>query len=127
MPRFGPKVVEVVEDERDLTEFLYEKLSAQYEVSIAEDAPSAIEELSVKDFDIIILDVKYNGFGSAYDVLSFINRNFLDHHGKIFISTAYLKDGHELVNDFSRLLNIDHLYAKPSGFFDLLDKLENQI
>ena len=115
-----------VEDERDLTEYLEENLSHRFKVSICEDAPSAIEELSKYDFDVIILDIKYNGFGSAYDVLSFISRNCLDLKGKIYISTAYLKDGHDLIEEFSRLLHIDQLFAKPNGFFDLLEKLEEE-
>ena len=114
-----------VEDERDLTEYLYERLNeTHFFVSIAEDAPSAIEELSKEIFDVVILDLKYNGFGSAYDILSFIKRNFSHSNIEIYISTAYLKDGHDLVDDFSPLLSTDHLFAKPNGFFELLEKLE---
>ncbi len=115
-----------VEDEIDLTDYLEERLEEyQYQIDIADDAPSAIEKLSSNNYEVVILDLKYTGFGSAYDILSFLKRNALYNNVKIYISTAYVKDGGDLINDFKEFLNPDCLFAKPNGFFDLLDMLES--
>ena len=112
-----------VEDETDFTEYLENELRDHFDITTALDASEAIGLLTAKSFEYIILDISYDGIGSAKNILDF--REVIKSHNssKIYLVSGDKFKATELISLYD-FLNMEDFYLKPEGYFKLIEILK---
>jgi len=119
MDELTRKTVLVVDDEEIIRNFLFEVLSEEYEVSLANDGDEAINQLRNKSFDVVITDLKMPRI-SGEEVVRFAVEN--DPTAKVIVISGFssLYTVSQSINNgacsfLSKPFSIDELKQTVSG------------
>ena len=85
----------VIEDNEEVREFVRDKLSDYFSVSVAENGKQGLEKISEVQPDIVICDVMMPEM-DGFEVTKYLKSNFETSHIPIIILTAYTSDQHQL-------------------------------
>lgn len=114
----------VVEDNRETQLILKALFRNRYSTSFVESVTAAMEQISSKHFDLILLDLNLNSGGNGRTLLLRLKDDDQTHNIPVIITTAYdLKTGEE--EFFQKYANGFH--AKPINKKVLLQMIENLI
>ena len=83
----------VIDDNDDIRDFLFEKLSSHFEVITAENGSVGIKKGMEEDPDLIICDVMMPGM-NGFDLTKKLKDDFATCHIPVILLTAYISDEH---------------------------------
>ena len=83
----------VIDDNDDIRDFLFEKLSSYFEVITAENGDIGINKGMEEDPDLIICDVMMPGM-NGFDLTKKLKDDFATCHIPVILLTAYISDEH---------------------------------
>jgi CheY-like chemotaxis protein len=112
----------VVDDEREIREFIVEFLRAEgYDVSLAGSGEEALAKSKQKPFDIVLLDVRMKGMDGiqTYHELKKLNPSM-----RAVLMTAYYKE-----REIEGFLHqgVDYYLQKPFDVGQLLDLIKKMV
>jgi len=109
----------VVDDEDTLRTVLSQELKGEgYEVDAAADGRIAIDTLKVKQFDLVLLDIKMPNM-NGFEVLRYIKQNHPNLKVIMLTGFADLKNAIE-----SKKLGAEDFVSKPYDLVDLITTIE---
>jgi len=85
----------VIDDNDDIRDFLYEKLSPHFEVITAEDGTVGFKKGTEEDPDLIICDVMMPGM-NGFELTKKLKDDFNTCHIPVILLTAYISDEHNI-------------------------------
>ena len=111
----------VVEDNRETQLILKAIFRNKYKTSFAESVSDAIDQISSKHFDLILLDLNLNSGGNGRTLLLHLKEDELTKNIPVIINTAYdIKPGEE---EFFKQ-NANGFLAKPINKKILLQTID---
>ena len=83
----------VIDDNDDIRDFLYEKLSPYFNIILAEDGDIGLKKSIEEDPDLIICDVMMPGM-NGFELTKKLKDDFATCHIRVILLTAYISDDH---------------------------------
>ncbi len=114
-----------VEDECELQDILCDYLEDTFfEIDTAYNDLEAIELLKRREYDVLVIDLKYENGRSARELFRFLESQKRKNEQNFIVVSGFINSEEDFNNTKSETLKCKGVYAKPLGFFDAIDDLE---
>ena len=120
----------VIDDNDDIRDFLYEKLSPYFNIILAEDGDIGLTKSIEEDPDLIICDVMMPGM-NGFELTKRLKENFATCHIRVILLTAYISDDHNIEGIeagadayISKPFSMAHLILQINKLIEKREKLQ---